>query len=64
MASALIASIDATQEAERYAHSKGSELEFGSDDIRAIAATIFIAASKQSSYAGDTPNAGGATWRQ
>ena len=28
MASALIASIDATQEAERYAHSKGFELEF------------------------------------
>ena len=64
MASALIASIDATQEAERYAHSKGFELEFGADDIRAIAATIFITASKQAPYPADTPNAGGATWRQ
>ena len=64
MASALIASIDATQEAERYAHSKGFELEFGADDIRAIAATIFITSSKQTPYPADTPNAGGATWRQ
>lgn len=64
MASALIASIDATQEAERYAHSKGFELEFGADDIRAIAATIFIAASKQALYPSDNPNAEGATWRQ
>ena len=64
MASALIASIDATQEAERYAHSKGFELEFGADDIRAIAATIFITASKQAPSPADTPNAGGATWRQ
>ncbi len=64
MASALIASIDATQEAERYAHSKGFELEFGADDIPAIAATIFIAASKQALYPSDNPNAEGATWRQ
>jgi hypothetical protein len=64
MASALIASIDATQEAERYAHSKGFELEFGADDIRAIAATIFITASKQAPYPVDTCDTGGATWRQ
>jgi hypothetical protein len=42
MASALIAAFDATQEAERYAHSHGVEIEFGADDIRAISNTIFI----------------------
>jgi hypothetical protein len=46
MASALIAAFDATQECERYAHSKGSDFEFTSEDIRAISNTIFIQLSK------------------
>src|ERR1035438_3252116 len=33
MAASLIAAFDATQEAERYAHTKGVEIEFGSEDI-------------------------------
>jgi hypothetical protein len=65
MASALCASIDATQEAERYAHSKGMELEFDSEDIRAISNTIFIQLSKDPAFVSAQKTNGGAQpWRQ
>jgi hypothetical protein len=66
MASALIAAFDATQEAERYAHSKGVEIEFGADDIRAISNTIFIAISKDPAYTAQrqTVNGGVRPWQQ
>lgn len=66
MASALIAAFDATQEAERYAHSKGVEIEFGPDDIRAISNTIFIAISKDPAHTaqGQTVNGGAQPWQQ
>jgi len=65
MASALCAAIDATRDAEGYAHSKGIEIEFGSDDIRAISNTLFIALSKDPRFAPQPGDAGGAQpWRQ
>lgn len=64
MASALIAAIDATQEAERYAHSKGIELEFGTDDIRAISNTVFIALSKDPGFGkSQQVNTGAQVWQ-
>jgi hypothetical protein len=42
MCAALCAAIDAAAEAEVYARRKGMALEFQSEDIRTIAATLFI----------------------
>ena len=42
MAAALIAAIDATAEAVVYAKSVGITLKFSEEDIRAVAATIYI----------------------
>jgi hypothetical protein len=66
MASALIAAFDATQECERYAHTKGVELEFGTEDVRAISNTIFIQLSKDPTF-GAFPqkvNGGAQPWQQ
>lgn len=46
MGAALIAAIDATKAAERYAKEQGLEFEFGPDDVRAIANTLYIQACK------------------
>ena len=43
---ALIVAIDAAQLAEQHAHKKGIALEFGPEDVRSIADTLFIAASR------------------
>lgn len=51
MGAALIAAIDAATEAKQYAASKGITLEFKPEDVRAIAATLFIAASHQQNAA-------------
>lgn len=66
MASALIAAFDATEEAQRYAHSKGVDFEFGTEDIRAIANTIFIALSKDGLQfaAAIARNEGAQPWQQ
>ena len=65
MAASLIAAFDATQEAERYAHTKGVEIEFGAEDIRAISNTIFIALSKDPAFAQPVKVNGGAQlWQQ
>ena len=50
MAGALIAAIDAAREAEVYAAGHGIELEFQAEDVRAIASTLFIAASKDPGF--------------
>jgi hypothetical protein len=65
MAGALIAAFNATQEAERYAHTNGVELEFGTEDIRAIAATMFIQAAKDPAFLSSQPAKvnGGTTWQ-
>jgi hypothetical protein len=42
MCAALCAAIDAAAEAESYARKKSLTVEFGAEDIRAIAATLFI----------------------
>jgi hypothetical protein len=63
---ALIAAFDATQECERYAHTKGVELEFGTEDVRAISNTIFIQLSKDPGF-GALPqkvNGGAQPWQQ
>ncbi len=65
MASALIAAFDATQECERYAHSKGVEFEFQAEDIRAISNTIFIALSKDPRFGEPQKvNGAGQPWHQ
>lgn len=46
MGAALMAAIDAVKEAEEYAKRKGIPVEFGPADLRAIANTIYIAATK------------------
>jgi hypothetical protein len=50
MAASLIAAIDAAREAERYAAAVGFEVEFVTEDIRMMAATLFIAASKDPAF--------------
>lgn len=50
MGAALMAAIDAATEAKQYAASKGITLEFKPEDLRAIANTLFIAASKDSLF--------------
>jgi hypothetical protein len=67
MASAMIAAFDATQECERYAHAHGVELEFGTEDVRAINNTIFIQLSKEPGFGGAVPqrvNGGAQPWQQ
>lgn len=65
MASALIAAIDATCLATQYAASKGLMVTFAAEDVRAIAATIFIQAAKDPLFAERGAGAGGAqSWRQ
>ena len=66
MASALIAAFDATQECERYAHTKGVELEFGTEDVRAISNTIFIQLSKDPGFGAGPQkvNGGAQPWQQ
>lgn len=59
MGAALIAAIDATLLAERYAESKGMDVAFGPEDYRAIAATLYIQACKDPLFA-ERVNAGGA----
>lgn len=51
MGSALIAAIDAAKLAEQYAASKGIAVEFGPEDLRAIANTIYIQAWKDPLFA-------------
>ncbi len=46
MCAALCAAIDAAAEAESYARKKSLTVEFGAEDIRAIAATLFIQHNK------------------
>lgn len=46
MGDALIAAIDAVKHAEAYARSNGIPVEFGPPDIRALASTLYIQASK------------------
>lgn len=46
MGAALIAAIDAASQAEKYAASRGITLEFGPEDLRAIANTLYIQACK------------------
>jgi hypothetical protein len=51
MASAMVAAVDACIIAQEYAQSKGLALAFGHEDIRAIAATLYIQHSKDPQYA-------------
>lgn len=51
MGAALIAAFDAVQQAQQYAASQGMPVEFRAEDVRAIAATIFIAASRDPLFA-------------
>jgi hypothetical protein len=44
MAAALAAAVDAAATAESYAEAHGKRITFSSEDIRAIAATIYIGA--------------------
>ena len=46
MGRALMAAIDAASQAQEYAASKGIAVEFGPEDYRAIAATLYIQAAK------------------
>ncbi len=46
MGAALIAAIDAATLAQQYAQSKGIALEFATEDLRCIANTLYIAATK------------------
>jgi len=74
MAASMIAAIDAVQMAEQYAIAKGIPVkplvvEFLAEDLRAVAATIYIQASKDSSQlaAAVVRNGrvnGGTTWPQ
>lgn len=66
MAGALIAAIDAAREAERYAASVGFEVEFNTEDVRAIASTLFIQASKDPAFLSQPVQKvnGGASWQQ
>lgn len=50
MASALVASIDAVIIAQEYAAAKSLPLVFGPEDVRAIAATLYIQHGKDSQY--------------
>jgi hypothetical protein len=50
MASALVAAIDAVVIARDYGAAKGLTLEFFGEDVRAIAATLYIAHSKEPRY--------------
>ena len=50
LSAALIAAIDAASNATRYAQSKGMALEFGPEDIRALAATVYIQGCKDPLY--------------
>ena len=50
MGDALIAAIDAVKYAEAYARSNGIPVEFGPQDVRALAATLYIQASKDPQY--------------
>ena len=64
MAGALIAAIDAAREAEVYAAGHGIELEFGAEDVQKIAATLFIAASKDPGFLHpEQPANGGSLWQ-
>ena len=64
MAGALIAAIDAAREAEVYAAGHGLDLEFGAEDVRAIASTLFIAASKDPGFLHpEQPANGGSLWQ-
>ena len=71
MAAALIAAIDSAREAERYATAVGIPVkpltvEFLAEDIRAIAATMFIQASKEPGFLTQPTQKvnGGTTWQQ
>jgi hypothetical protein len=66
MAAALIAAIDASREAERYATKVGFEVEFNTEDVRAIAATLFIQASKDPAFLSAPTQKvnGGTSWPQ
>jgi hypothetical protein len=71
MAAALIAAIDAAREAERYAQAAGIpvkplNVEFRAEDVRAIAATLFIQASKDPAFLTQPTQKvnGGTTWPQ
>jgi pyruvate/2-oxoglutarate dehydrogenase complex dihydrolipoamide acyltransferase (E2) component len=44
MAAALVAAVDAARTAESYSEAHGTRIVFSSDDIRAMAATIYIGA--------------------
>lgn len=46
MGAALIAALDATQLAQEYAVAKGLTVEFGPEDVRAIANTMYIQACR------------------
>lgn len=50
----LCASVDSLRNAERYAASKGFKLEFNEEDVRTLAATLYITAAKN----------GGAQWQR
>jgi hypothetical protein len=64
MAAALIAAIDAAREAERYAAAVGFDCQFETEDIRMMAATLFIAASKDPAFLSQPTQKvnGGTTW--
>jgi hypothetical protein len=66
MAAALIAAIDAAREAERYSLAVGFDVRFETEDIRALAATLFIAASKDPGFLSQPTQKvnGGTTWQQ
>jgi hypothetical protein len=51
MAAALISAIDAAMLAEQYAKTKGIAVQFTAEDFRAIAATLYIQASKDPRFA-------------
>jgi hypothetical protein len=51
MSAALIAAVDAAQAAERHAEDRGIPVKFGPDDIRAIANTLYIQASRDPLFA-------------
>lgn len=50
MSRALIAAIDATDEAKRHAASRGLTIEFTSEDVRCIANTFYIQYCRTSAY--------------
>lgn len=65
MGAALISAIDACILAEQYARTKGIELEFGHEDYRCVAATLYIQACKDPLFAERASASQGASqWRQ